>query len=197
MSAKKPRKQDAQLPALSSERREDLVERSERLSADEQLELVGDLDRARRKQVDNLSGILEPGVANDELESLRRAATSAGGSVSVMEWPATKITRAAIVRSGVFDGRKRGSLARETIYLVRLRKKYHYESAEGVYKKLRDFATDPADPRNPTPGVCPFQARVGAESLVFKRGKPYGKRTLGNALSDIDKRLNAGEFDDI
>jgi hypothetical protein len=102
------------------------------------------------------------------------------------------------VPSAAFLGRKHGGFARETLYLVQLRKKYPHEPADDLYRTLRQIAQTPSSARNPTPETCPFNAEhVGGKLEVLKRGKLYSLGAFRNAISDLDKRIARGEFSDI
>jgi hypothetical protein len=101
------------------------------------------------------------------------------------------------VPSQKFLGRKPGALHAETVYLVRLRKKFLHETAAGLYQKLKVLAQNPYDEINPTPDKCPFAWRYEGKGLMLKRGRPYSEGTFRNTLTDIDRRLARGEFPEL
>jgi hypothetical protein len=102
------------------------------------------------------------------------------------------------VPSAAFLGRKQGAVTSETLYLVRLRKKYPHEPVDDLYRTVRVIAQTPSSERNPTPASCPFRAKhIDGRLEVLKRGKPYPLRTFRNAISNLDKRIGTGEFSDV
>jgi len=96
-----------------------------------------------------------------------------------------------------FSGRKQGAYSPETIYLARLVNKYRHEPADDLYRTLRAIADNPGDKKNPTPGECPFTTdKRSLSAKLLKRGKHYPLGTFRNAVTNIKRRIAAGEFTD-
>ena len=74
-------------------------------------------------------------------------------------------------------------------------KRYPHETADGLFRTLRAIVSNPGDGRNPTPDACPFEWKY--PSTILKRGKEFKRRSFRNLITEINKRIQAGEFADI